>query len=364
MIHGRVLRGCGKQRSTPLKNLDPVIRLFEGNFFDCLSEVDQERRISYRLPWLRSHGMDSGLAKLLYPCCFATSGENAFAQSCQITHHGAIALGRRPYEGHRKTLRLYVQNGYMIDPATIVMKVNAHPPTSIVLVVPFGLLPFPRAMLLFNLVSLSALILTLWIVARQLRIAITSGTVAFVVIALLCCGPLRENLVQGQLSLLVLLLLTSAWAAERSHRPLLAGFLIGLVSSIKLFPLFLLLPYVAAHKVNVILASALTLIGVAAITTEVLGIGVYRSYFVDVLPQFEWFRTSWNNTSLLGFWSRLFDPASAITRTWQNSQPIILSPASCWLGYLACLATLTGPLLFVAAFAKPPISRDHAFALR
>ena len=31
---------------------------------------------------------------LLYPCCSATSGENASAQSCQITHHGEIALHR------------------------------------------------------------------------------------------------------------------------------------------------------------------------------------------------------------------------------------------------------------------------------
>jgi len=29
---------------------------------------------------------------LLYPCCSATSGENASTQSCQIVHYGAIAL--------------------------------------------------------------------------------------------------------------------------------------------------------------------------------------------------------------------------------------------------------------------------------
>jgi hypothetical protein len=34
VIYGRVLRCCGKPRSTPLKEFDPVIRLFEGNFLD------------------------------------------------------------------------------------------------------------------------------------------------------------------------------------------------------------------------------------------------------------------------------------------------------------------------------------------
>ena len=51
VIHGRVLRGCHKLRSTPLGNLDQVIRLSEGNFLRTLGEVDQESRISHRLPW-------------------------------------------------------------------------------------------------------------------------------------------------------------------------------------------------------------------------------------------------------------------------------------------------------------------------
>jgi hypothetical protein len=39
--------------------------------------------------------VEKGSRDLLYPCCFATSGENAVAQSCQITYHGAIALEER-----------------------------------------------------------------------------------------------------------------------------------------------------------------------------------------------------------------------------------------------------------------------------
>src|SRR6516162_800342 len=54
VIHSRVLRSCAKPRSTPLGKLDPVIRLFEGNFFACLSDVDQESRISRRLPCSRT----------------------------------------------------------------------------------------------------------------------------------------------------------------------------------------------------------------------------------------------------------------------------------------------------------------------
>jgi hypothetical protein len=43
MVHGVVLRGlCKNQWSTPLKDRDPVVRLFEGNFFENLEEVAQK----------------------------------------------------------------------------------------------------------------------------------------------------------------------------------------------------------------------------------------------------------------------------------------------------------------------------------
>jgi hypothetical protein len=54
VIHDRVLRSCGKPRSTPLKNLDPVIRLFEGNFVGCPNNLAEKSPISRRLPWSRT----------------------------------------------------------------------------------------------------------------------------------------------------------------------------------------------------------------------------------------------------------------------------------------------------------------------
>src|SRR5271166_3624607 len=51
VIHRRVLRGwVDNLRSTPLGELDPVIRLFEGNFLGRIRKRAQDRRISHRLP--------------------------------------------------------------------------------------------------------------------------------------------------------------------------------------------------------------------------------------------------------------------------------------------------------------------------
>jgi hypothetical protein len=50
-----------RPRSTPLGKLDPVIRLFEGNFLGRLSNFAQVSRISRRLAWPRSRWLDTSL---------------------------------------------------------------------------------------------------------------------------------------------------------------------------------------------------------------------------------------------------------------------------------------------------------------
>jgi hypothetical protein len=45
--------GFGNLRSTPLEDLDPAIRLFEGNFLRTLRKRAHDSRDSHRLPWPR-----------------------------------------------------------------------------------------------------------------------------------------------------------------------------------------------------------------------------------------------------------------------------------------------------------------------
>jgi hypothetical protein len=47
-------------------------------------------------PLMKSMAWIPGSRDLLYAGFFATSGEDASAQSCQITHHGAIAVSPPP----------------------------------------------------------------------------------------------------------------------------------------------------------------------------------------------------------------------------------------------------------------------------
>jgi len=196
------------------------------------------------------------------------------------------------------------------DNKQLTIGVNAHPPTSVLLAAPFCVLDYPDAVLAWNLVSLAALGLSLWLVFRQLRVQWSLWGFAPLVTLLLLFGPLRQQVNQGQLNLVLLLLVVGAWASERSGRLGLAGGLVGAAAAIKLYPGFLLVYFLLRKQWCALAAGVITLIALTGLTAAVLGPGAYRSYLREVLPTLDQYRGGWNNCSLVGFFTRLFDPPS------------------------------------------------------
>ena len=217
-------------------------------------------------------------------------------------------------------------SGAHLDPRHSYVIVNAHPPASVLLALPLARLNFATAFLVWNLMSLAALAASLWIVQRQLKIPIGFGSLAASLALLLICFPLWEQCRLGQLTLLLLVLVTGAWAAERSGRPRLAGSLLGAATMIKLFPGFLLVYYALRGRWKVVAAGVLAVTALTGLTISALGIEAHRAYFTTVLPAIQWFQVSWNNDSLWGFWSRLFDPAPEHTRDRSLTVPLLHSP--------------------------------------
>ncbi len=205
--------------------------------------------------------------------------------------------------------------------------VNAHPPTSVLLAVPIATLNFAAAFLAWNVISLAALAASLWIVQRQLSIPFSPWSLSPLVALLLLCFPLWEQCRLGQLTLVLLFLVTATWAAERGGHPWLAGALLGGAAAIKLFPAFLLLYYALRGRWRVLAAGLVTISALTGLTAAVLGTDCYRDYFLNVLPGIQWFRVGWNNDSLWGFWSRLFDPAPEHARDRSLTEPVFYSPA-------------------------------------
>ncbi|MGC8643574.1 MAG: glycosyltransferase family 87 protein, partial [Isosphaeraceae bacterium] len=178
------------------------------------------------------------------------------------------------YTKHDATLPLYLGSGARRMATPVV--VNAHPPPSVLLVLPLARLQFDNALFVWNLVSLVTLVVSLRLVQRGLRIPLSVWSLAPLTSLVVTCAPLLEQIRQGQQSLALLLLLTGAWSADRSGRDRLAGCMIGAATAIKLFPGFLLLYYAWRRRWRVVAAGFIVLAALCFATVAILGAESFR----------------------------------------------------------------------------------------
>src|SRR5262249_39739644 len=123
------------------------------------------------------------------------------------------------------------------------------------------------------------------------------------------CLPVYGNFQQGQLSLVLLFLITAAWALDRSGRSDAAGLLIGGAAAVKLFPAYLGVFFAARGRWRALVAAAASFAVLNLATAAVLGRKTYDDYLHIVLPYMRVFPTLGFNFSIAGFWNKLFDPA-------------------------------------------------------
>jgi hypothetical protein len=262
------------------------------------------------------------------------------------------------YTPHGTTIPRYLGPGISTG-AGLMIEVNAHPPTSVLLSLPFSMLAYPDAVLVWNLVSLVMLGASLYLLWRGLETRVSWLLFFPFTTALFLCTPLFLQFSLGQLTLLILLLLTGTWAADRSARPFLAGALLGTATTIKLFPGFMFLYFLLRREWKVLIAGSLSMLVLTGVTVSVFGWEPYRVYLLDVLPSVAKFRPSWRNASLVGFWAKLFEAPPR----YLSVQPLFVSPAMMWSGIVASCAPILFAMAYIVRRARTKTEQDHAYGL-
>jgi hypothetical protein len=234
---------------------------------------------------------------------------------------------------------------------------NAHPPPSVLLVLPLARLDFADAMLAWNLAALAALAVGLAILAAGLE---APGAWRLPALFLLPFGlPVCGNLQQGQLTPILFAMVASAWALDRDGRPAAAGLLVGTAAAIKLFPAYLVVVFAARRSWRAVLATVAALSAWNLAAVLVLGVGPFRDYLGIVLHQQAMVRTWACNLSIAGFWHKLFDPAAEVALA-----PCLWpSPALARGGIALTDLLVTAVVAMAARRAHTPERRDAAFAL-
>jgi hypothetical protein len=256
--------------------------------------------------------------------------------------------------------------------------VNVHPPSSLLLGLPLARLDYPNAFLVWNLISLILMVLSFWLIARGLELRATAWDWVPVVVLLLVGYPLQFQIVHGQLSLLLLFLITVAWYADRRGLAWIAGAALGAASAIKLFPAYLALYFLVRGRYAVLGYATGCFLLLAAATASFAGWDVFATYASEVVPHTSAWRAAAHNASLAGFWYRLFgasghdvlaaplaeSPIGALLATAASDLAVTaLSAVAVWRARGPGQETCAFALVVLAMLLVSPVTWEHSFLL-
>lgn len=260
-----------------------------------------------------------------------------------------------------------------IGPWTSTLEYNAHPPASVLIALPFAYLPYRDAFIVWNVLNIPLLLGSLWLIARELKFHQNAIFGILGLALLLPYYPLHAQVYQGQLNILLLALLTVAWAATRHNKSTLAGGAIGVAAALKLFPALMFVYFAYTRRWRAFFAGIAAFIGLNGIALLLFGPAAFETFMKIVIPGGKHFQSNWENISWIGFWLRLFDPHPS-----QNIAPWIASPmlanVMIWLGRIVIFGTWLRSLRtrdidksfasgILAMLLLTPVTWSHSFVL-
>ena len=322
--------------------------------------MSDQMTITVRRPWPQA------LADTCRLLAWLTLGVSSFLWIA-LTVFGAFQAGRMydfaqewtSARNYLTGLPVYLDFGQSLElhiggTANPTFSYNAHPPAAVLLGLPFGMLDYSFAYLSWNILSLICLVLSLWMIAECRRDESWGMDLLGLLVLVFFGNALAHQLVQGQLNLIILLLIAAAWAADRKDAVVASGALIGLAAALKLFPAFLVLYHLARRQWRAVVSAALAFLAVNAATWFLFTGRAYADYFLRAAPELSKFRDALPNASLLGFWAKLFDGSLGEVAPIWHYPPLAEVLAA--VSILAVTATTLWALKYVrlSSLTQPP----------
>ena len=182
---------------------------------------------------------------------------------------------------------------------------NAHPPTSVLLLLPFALLPLKSATLLWGLLSLGAYLASGWLLLRVLNWRLLRGMALFTFGSLLWLPFVFSNQLLN-LGQMLTLLVAAACILESKGCAGLAGWMIGMASMLKLWPAGLIIGALVRRQWRqAIIGGGIAVLG-AALAFLILGSSAYTAYLGPVALNERYVTPSDANVSLVAAIARPF----------------------------------------------------------
>lgn len=182
---------------------------------------------------------------------------------------------------------------------------NAYPPSTAFCLIPFALLPFRPALLLFSITSMLALGAGVWaFFADEEKMTRRDLTLAGLLITF-SFFPVYYSLYMGQVNALLFLCFALVLYFARRGRPWCAGFFIALAVLLKIFPAVLIVFFAARRQFKTVVAAMVPIAILGAVSLTVCDPSLYRTFLLQVLPGRVGLVAFYRNQGLSGLFARL-----------------------------------------------------------
>jgi hypothetical protein len=244
----------------------------------------------------------------------------------------------------------------LVSPLEYKIFLNLNPPHFMLLILPLAFFSPNIALLLWSLINLFFFIVSIIIIFQEVKVKLNLQRVIILVVVLLAFAGTGAVVVTGQLSFIMMFLITIFWVESRQNNWNKGAIFLGLAISIKMF-LLIFIPYLLLRKKWL---SFLITISVA-LSVFVLGILLFgidsHLIWLKSLQLVDWTWASMN-VSIHGFLSRLFDNSPYY-------QPIIIKPQfinPLWIFCVSLVGIFTFPLI-IGDNGKKEVDRSYAMLL-
>jgi len=225
---------------------------------------------------------------------------------------------------------------------------NLNPPAAILFVLPFGLLSYTHAAILWYSACFLATFITLALIYRyyfpQQKSLFGYLTLLGIFLSTL---PYQANITLGQYNIFIVLGVFLTWIWSKQHKGFAAGFILGLLIATKYFLGLLIIFYFLQRRWKTISGTAISFVGINLIALGLFGKAAYIQHF-EILNRIAWYATAWN-ASILGFFARFsYQYAGGLA---------LIAPWSHYAYYFASVLVL----IFLAQFIDNSFKQKNDF---
>jgi hypothetical protein len=174
----------------------------------------------------------------------------------------------------------------------------------------------------------------------------TLGPLRTLILVLLAIEPLHTQFLYGQLHIVMLLLILTAFWFYTKDWPAVSGGMLGLAAAFKIYPILFVFYFLRKRQWRAVAGLAGVCVLLSILSVVLFGLEVNREYVLQVLPRIargeglDPYNLGWN--SITGVLHRLF-----LTEPQLNPHPVLDSPAAYVLLQPLASALLFVPLLWL-----------------